>query len=170
VVLPDPRFTLNVNDAEDLNGNQECDGNEICNGTVIDNLTGLVWMQNVDCFGALTLSDATVTINALAGKGSQCGVAGGSQTGGWRLPNILEALSLVDFSQVFPSPAFTPENSFTHLITFEEAGGPARYWSSTGYPNRNSAEYVSDGYNVSYGVGWVERWTAGVPAHAMAVK
>ncbi|MFT5048363.1 MAG: hypothetical protein ACI8UP_005365, partial [Porticoccaceae bacterium] len=64
--LPDPRFTLNVNDAEDLNGNQECDGNEICNGTVIDNLTGLVWMQNVDCFGALTLSDATATPHWLA--------------------------------------------------------------------------------------------------------
>ena len=47
VASPNPRFTVNVNAADDngagggIAGNGICDGTESCNGTVTDNLTGL---------------------------------------------------------------------------------------------------------------------------------
>lgn len=170
VPLPAQRFTENVNELDDLNENGVCDDGEICNGSATDNLTGLVWLLDANCFGAVELPDAMNAVNTLAGDGSRCELFDFSQSGDWRLPNILEALSLVDFSQVFPSPTFSSEHPFFNLVTFEELGYPAHYWTSTGYPETNSSAYVSAGYTVSYGVGWVERWTASADGYAMAVR
>jgi len=97
------------------------------NGTVTDNLTGLIWMKNAsngegaDGFGPLTWTDAISAANNL--HTGQHGLNDGSKTGDWRLPNVRELQSLVDFGHTglaLPTP-----NPFIG-VTWE-----IPYWSST---------------------------------------
>ena len=76
---PSPRFTDNSN------------------GTVTDNLTGLIWLKNANCFGSQIWSTAVASANSLAS--GQCGLTDGSTAGQWRLPNMLELRSLVNEQQ-----------------------------------------------------------------------
>ena len=98
-------------------------------GTVTDQLTGLFWLKNADCFGTRTWSQALVDSNNLA-SGS-CGLSDGSSAGDWRLPNKKELLSLVDYSQyhyalpighLFDEPygswSSTPNSSFSDIAFF----------------------------------------------------
>jgi hypothetical protein len=87
VPWPSPRFT----DNED--------------GTITDNLTGLIWLKNANCQGTKTWADALSFANNLAD--SQCGLTDGSVVGDWRLPNIRELHSLIDFGRSEPA---LPEN------------------------------------------------------------
>jgi len=89
VAWPTPRFTDNLN------------------GTVTDNLTGLIWLQNAYCantlrnYSATALSDVTQLSTNGTMNGNNCGDssnAGGHQTD-WRLPNVRELQSLIDYSQ-----------------------------------------------------------------------
>jgi hypothetical protein len=75
VSFPSPRFTKNGN------------------GTVTDNLTGLIWLEDPDCFGMLKWYDAMMAAYNL--KSGDCGLTDGSTQGSWRLPNANEMLSLV---------------------------------------------------------------------------
>jgi hypothetical protein len=120
VPWPDPRFTANV----DNNGDGDCDDpGETCDGTVTDNLTGLIWLKDPDCFGRTTWGQAVGDANGLAS--AYCGLMDGSSAGDWRLPNIRELLSLVDFSQI--SPALPAGHPFVNVHTGWQ------YWSSTTY-------------------------------------
>jgi hypothetical protein len=102
VTWPDPRFTDNGD------------------GTVTDNLTGLIWLKNANCFNALVWADALQASNDLAD--GQCGLVDGSTAGDWRLPNIKELLSLIDYSNA--EPALPPGDLFTGVLA-------GLYWSST---------------------------------------
>jgi hypothetical protein len=98
-------------------------------GTVKDLSTGLIWEVKCDCPGSLhdvnnvyfwssseeTVWDWLKDINAEGGKG----YAGHHD---WRIPNVRELESLVEFSQVDPrlNPIFGP----THPLD-------GRYWTST---------------------------------------
>jgi hypothetical protein len=110
VPWPDPRFT---------------DHND---GTVTDNLTGLVWMKNASDdggigFGSLSWEDACAACNTL--KHGDYGLADSSVAGDWRLPNLRELQSLVDYGATFPAlPANHP---------FAGARG-YHFWSSTAHP------------------------------------
>lgn len=73
------------------------------NGAVTDNLTGLVWLQDANCyatvggvlkFPALTWADALTWSNAMAS--GYCDLNDGSTAGQWRLPTRLEFESLMD--------------------------------------------------------------------------
>ena len=83
VAWPNPRFTDNGN------------------GTVTDNLTGLMWMKNAnvgnDCAGADagTVNWATALASAAA---CNAGAGYAGQTD-WRLPNVRELLSLIDYGR-----------------------------------------------------------------------
>lgn len=58
------------------------------NGTVTDTVTGLIWLQNANCFGEKNYADAN---NAAAGLADgQCGLTDGSSAGDWRLPTKAE--------------------------------------------------------------------------------
>ncbi len=112
VAWPTPRFTDNGN------------------GTVTDNLTGLIWLKNANCFGWRTWNDALNDSFYLTS--GYCGLTDGSQAGDWRLPNLRELQSLVDYGQTRPAlPA-------THPFTDVQRGF---YWSSTSLDEGNSAAW-----------------------------
>jgi hypothetical protein len=102
IAWPDPRFT----DNED--------------GTVTDNLTGLIWLKDANCFGQRTWDDALTDCNTLAD--GDCDLADSSSAGEWRLANVNELLSLMDYSQ--NAPALQVDHPFTDVQA-------AHYWSST---------------------------------------
>jgi hypothetical protein len=78
-------------------------------GTVRDNLTGLIWLKNANCFGGQTWGNALSAANNLAddpaSTTTDCGLPHGSVASDWRLPNIKELQCLIDFG--FFSPALS---------------------------------------------------------------
>ena len=102
VPWPDPRFS----DNED--------------GTVIDHLTGLVWLQDAACITNLNWAAAIDATNSL-GDGD-CSLTDFSEPGDWRLPNVKELLSLVDYGNV--APALPDDHPFLGVLY-------NRYWSAT---------------------------------------
>ena len=88
-------------------------------GTVTDNLTGLIWLQNANCFGIRTWFDALSDCNNL--EDGNCGLSDASSKGDWRLPNRNELESLMDF-EVVSLPLVPPF-----------VNGGWKYWSSTAY-------------------------------------
>ena len=102
VAWPSPRFTDNGD------------------GTVTDNLTGLIWLKNANCYGSRIWSTALSDANTL--NSGECGLSDGSAEGDWRLPNRRELHSLVDSDYAYPAlPSVHP---FTTVQS-------DYYWSST---------------------------------------
>jgi hypothetical protein len=89
-------------------------------GTVTDNLTGLIWLRNANCFGTRTWNDALIDSNGL--NSGECGLTDGSVAGDWRLPNRRELLSLIDDEHY--NPALPSGYPFTNVQS-------DYYWSST---------------------------------------
>jgi hypothetical protein len=121
VPLPTPRFTDNSN------------------GTITDNLTGLTWLKNANCAQqredwSFALTDVVELNTVGTMRGFDCGDrsnAGSHQTD-WRLPNVRELGSLVDYSSFQPS--FPADNPFTNLQAFPpvvSVSPGAGYWSSS---------------------------------------
>lgn len=109
VPWPTPRFTDNGN------------------GTVTDNLTGLIWLKNANCYGSYNYywSSALNAANTLAS--SACGLTDGSVAGDWRLPNRKELESLINRQQA---------NSAAWLNSVGFSNVTDRYWTSSAYsPN-----------------------------------
>lgn len=104
VPWPLPRFTDNAN-----------------NGTVTDNLTGLMWLKNANCFGGRTWANALNGANTL--NSGECGLSDGSVEGDWRLPNVNELESLVHAGQA-NTATWLNTQGFTNVLAHY-------YWSST---------------------------------------
>jgi hypothetical protein len=112
VAWPNPRFTDNNN------------------GTITDNLTKLIWLKNANCpNGALAWQDALDFVAGINAGTNLCGDLSkgkGARTThqtDWRLPNVRELQSLVDYGQFNPAlPAGFP------FTSFQPEGA---YWSST---------------------------------------
>jgi hypothetical protein len=124
VAWPSPRFTDNKD------------------GTVSDEFTGLIWLKDADCTdtvggiargsGLLNWPSALTWSNNLAN--GLCGLSDNSVAGDWRLPNINELRSLVDYSR--HDPAVTGGHPFSNVRS-------VWYWSSTTNP-----VYTGGAYNV----------------------
>lgn len=121
------------------------------NGTVTDNLTGLIWLKNASCSVFYT-GDATGQNDrdwnqALAAanklKSGKCGLADKSKAGNWRLPNIKELQTLVDFGFVYPAiPNTAGTEKWTEGSPFSGVQS-GNYWSSsTDAGHMNNAWYV----------------------------
>jgi hypothetical protein len=102
-------------------------------GTVKDNLTGLVWLKNTSCFAQADWTTALANANDLA-SGS-CGLTDGSMAGDWRLPNVRELQSLIDFGQLDPAlpsghpfPRFPPASSIIYWSSTTFVGSPDLRW------------------------------------------
>jgi hypothetical protein len=95
VVWPNPRFTVNTGSGA---------------GTVTDNLTGFMWAKDANAAGLKTWDGALTYCNDL--------ILGGYND--WRLPNIKELLSLIDFGKNAPAlPGGHPfDNVQAHLLSF----------------------------------------------------
>jgi Protein of unknown function (DUF1566) len=99
------------------------------NGTVRDNLTGLIWLKQANCFGPQLWLNALQAVNTVASP--NCGLSDGSVAGDWRLPNIKELQSLIHFGSFSPALSnaagtgpWTEGDAFSGV---EHHG----YWSST---------------------------------------
>jgi hypothetical protein len=101
--------------------------NDNKNGTVTDNLTGLTWMQQATALGKKNWHDALIAANDLAAPSA--GLSDGSKAGDWRLPNLKELQSLVDYGR------FGPALPAEHLFTGMES---SYYWSSSTNTGINS--------------------------------
>lgn len=106
-------------------------------GTVTDNLTNLVWLKNAKCFESRTWAEALSDANGLA-SGS-CGLTDGTAAGDWRLPNITELLSLVDYAR--SSPALPAGHPFTNIGPSEAQATHVSSSSRVQFPER--ARYVN---------------------------
>ena len=60
------------------------------NGTVTDQVTGLIWLAEANCFGTQTYTDAMTMAGTLAT--GQCGLTDGSVAGDWRLPTLASGI------------------------------------------------------------------------------
>jgi hypothetical protein len=89
-------------------------------GAVTDHLTGLIWLKNANCFGGETWANALNAAKTLA-AGSY-GLTDSSQAGDWRLPNVRELQSLIDFGQF--NPALPAGHPFSGVQS-------TNYWTST---------------------------------------
>ena len=130
-VSVDPRFTDNLD------------------GTVTDNLTGLIWLHDPNCFGKRSWSNALSDANTLASDSDSCNpdLTDGSVAGDWRLPNVKELQSLIDFGQYFP--ALPPGHPFSGVQS-------NYYWSSTTDADNPSDAwfvYLVNGYVTNYDKG-----------------
>src|SRR3989304_9745665 len=83
VAWPNPRFS------------------DLGNGAVKDRLTKLIWLKDANAFDAVTWEQALSVANSLA-SGSH-GLTDGSKSGDWRLPNVKELQSLIDFAYADPA-------------------------------------------------------------------
>jgi Protein of unknown function (DUF1566) len=100
-------------------------------GTVEDQLTGLIWLRKADCSTISTADWPTAVSNANHLAHGQCGLVDGSVAGDWRLPNIKELQSLLDFG--FADPVLSNAAGTAHWTEGDAFLGvrSSDYWSST---------------------------------------
>ena len=120
VISPVPRFS---------------DNND---GTVTDKLTGLIWLKNANPCGTKNWFDAVAYCNSLAS--GTAGLTDGSVAGAWRLPNVKELHSLIDYGRY--NPALPAGHPFTGVQS-------DYYWSGT-----SSAASADDALSVAMNYGY----------------
>jgi hypothetical protein len=104
---PSPRFSSNLD------------------GTITDNLTGLIWLQDAECFGQKTWQGALDAVVGLALGLQACqNYPAGQINLAWRLPNIKELQSLIDDGQ------WNPALPVGHLFIDVQSWW---YWTSSSY-------------------------------------
>jgi hypothetical protein len=173
VAWPNPRFTINGD------------------GTVTDNLTGLIWLQQGNCIsqntgvdtddtandGLVTWQHALDFIDGLNAGTIACGdtSADGSNQSDWRLPNINELLSVLDYnhfgyalSDTEGTSQFSDGDPFLNMGVGHVGANYYWYWTSTTYagnadqawkvhPNSLRAEPGDKTGTVPYSYAWAVR-------------
>jgi hypothetical protein len=119
-------------------------------GTVADNLSGLVWHRNgnlplttgFDADGYITWSEAMTFVANLNNGDYGTGADGNCGHADWRLPNIREMHSLVDFRYSVPALGNTAgDGKWTNGDPFTNVQS-GLYWSSSTYAEVTTAAWV----------------------------
>jgi len=87
--------------------------------TIIDNMTGLIWMRNANIAGTKNWRGSLDFITSLNSANAGTGTAGYHD---WRLPNVNEALTLINYGNSQPA-VWLKNQGFTNVQT--------TYWTST---------------------------------------
>jgi hypothetical protein len=103
-------------------------------GTVTDELTGLMWLKDADCFGVRTWAQALSDANSL--ESGSCGLSDGSNADDWRLPNVNELESLVN-AEESNSATWLNGQGFTDVQAIN-------YWSATTYASDTGGAWNVD--------------------------
>jgi hypothetical protein len=103
-------------------------------GVVTDTLTGLIWLEPANCFDQRTWEQALTDTNTL--NSGECGLNDGSVEGDWRLPNLRELQSLIDYGHIQPA---LPDG---HPFTVPADG----HWTSTTCADPTSDAWALDLY------------------------
>jgi hypothetical protein len=119
IALPEPRFQDNGD------------------GTVTDNLTGLIWTKDAES-GPITNWDGALAAAATAADGV-FGLSDGSSLGDWRLPNVNEFRSLVNYHYLNLSMSDAAGTGHQDLfipasLVFQNFGNGYTTWASNTYP------------------------------------
>ncbi len=127
-------------------------------GTVTDNLTGLIWLQQAHCFAPQSWLDALADANTLAD--GDCGLTDGSVAGDWRMPNVREQQSLIDYGRIFP--ALPMDHPFLPDGQFGDA-----YWTSTTAADQDTLRaWTVSLYNGTVAPDWKSVDDDGTPMNA----
>ena len=133
------------------------------NGTVTDNLTGLIWLKAANYNSTTGTTGWETWANALAFcntlNDGECGLSDGSKEGDWRLPNVMELLSLIDWRYYYPAlcnavgtgqwssgNAFTGVQDYYYWSSSPGAGGPGDAWVvflRSGYLTNDNKTYTN---------------------------
>jgi hypothetical protein len=135
--LPTPRF--------DNNGD----------GTVTDNLTGLIWLRDANCFGVQNWAAALNLANTL--NSGECGLTDGSGEGDWRLPNRFELESVLHQGYYDPAVSNSAGNGkWTNDDPFANLRIDDYYWSSSSHAgNPNTVAWIVELANG--GTNWIAK-------------
>ncbi len=136
VAWPSPRFT------------------DLGNGSVADNLTGLVWLQDSECFDWQQWTSALAEVASLNNGTRTCVNYTPGTFDDWRLANVRELLSLWDYGRDDPAlPEFhpfvnvqTPGTSYWTSSTVDSSTGDA--WKAKTY----TGSTFTDPKNISWKV------------------
>jgi hypothetical protein len=98
------------------------------NGTITDKFTRLVWLKDGVCSGIATIDwkSAVILAGVISGNATIpiCGVVDDSHLGDWRLPNVNELMSLLDYGSMTTFGVGLPDG---HPFV----GYAGYYWTST---------------------------------------
>jgi hypothetical protein len=155
VKLPTPRFKDNKN------------------GTTTDKLTGLIWLKTANCPNTqrdwqTALSDVASLNTSGKMNGNDCGDTSGrrgSHRTDWRLPNIRELFSLIDFAFVGPAISNAMGDGHCTPVDCEFSNLGSYYWSST-----TNAFIPVTAWTLDIGWGNVGSGHKDDPAYVIAVR
>jgi hypothetical protein len=120
-------------------------------GTVTDCRTGLIWLQNINCYYNYPYWDTAMSVAAGLNT-AECGLTDGSLEGDWRLPTKDELQGIgtdppTTWESGTPTVTWTtPDIPFVGITSYA-------YWSSTTDDSRSEYAwrmYISNGSTASY--------------------
>lgn len=132
------------------------------NGTVTDELTGLMWLKDLNCAdGTRDWDEARNDAQELNTSGTMNGKICDDAPNdiipysGWRLPNIKELQSIMDYSQIVPPSVFSGNPGVEH------------YWASTSFAGNTNQKLL---INISYGLITLDHFSTGTSYFGWAVR
>lgn len=118
-------------------------------GTVTDCKTGLIWMQDANCFSTKLWSEALNSCSTLASGSGSCGLHDGSLAGDWHLPTIEELKTLPNRN--YSGPALSNAKGDGQWVSGDAFNNVQLFfWSATTY-----AVYTSHAWYMHMGNGVV---------------